>query len=137
VSLLSEIGTFLAAQSGLGALGTTLFLGAMPASPDVCGALYEYGGLAPSNGFGVVGVQYEFPAVQVVFRGTKQDYATTRAKAETAYRALAGVQPDTLLSGTRYLQIRPQQAPFLMRRDDDDRVYFAANYVCEKELSAA
>jgi hypothetical protein len=135
VSILSEIGTFLAAQ-GLGVLGSTLFLGSMPASPDVCGAIYEYGGLAPTGGFGVVGIQYEMPAVQVVFRGTKQDYAATRTKSETAYRALAGVQPDALLSGTRYLQIRPQQAPFLMRRDDDDRVYFACNYVCEKELSA-
>jgi hypothetical protein len=135
MSLLAEIGAFLAAQ-GLGAVGSTIFLSTMPASPVACAAVYEYGGLAPTGGFGVVGIQYEAPAVQVVFRGAKDAYAATRAKAESAYRALAGVQPDALLSGTRYLQIRPQQAPFLLKRDDDDNVYIAANYVCEKELSA-
>ena len=137
MSVLNDVGAFLAAApQSLGTVGTDLFLGTMPSDPNACGAVYETGGLAPEGGFGVLGVQYETPGVQVVFRGDPHDYAGPRAKAETAYRSLAAVQPGTIVGGSaQYLTVHPQQSPFLMRRDENQRVYIACNFLCQKEPS--
>lgn len=120
---------------GLGVSGTSLFIGLMPDTPNVCGTVYEYPGLEPVMGFGSPGIDFETPAIQVVFRGEPRDYATPRANAESAYRGLAAVEATTL-SGTFYHTITPRQAPFLMRRDENERVYIACNFLCEKALSA-
>lgn len=131
-STLQEIAAFLqAAPQSLG----PVYIGFMPDNPAVAGVVYEYGGLAPDGGFGVGGVAYETPAVQVVFRGLPGDYMGPRTKAEVAYRAMAALQPGTL-SGTMYLLVRPQQSPFLLQRDNTSRVYIACNFLCQKELSA-
>ncbi len=137
MALLNEIAAKVAAL-GLGTVGTTIHIGMMPETPDVCCAVYEYGGQPPEFGFGTAGISYESPAVQVVFRGAAGDYATPRASAATAYNGLASVEATTLSGGTSafYHSIHPQQAPFLMRRDANDRVYIAFNCICEKELSA-
>lgn len=135
MSTLSEIADHLA-TSGLGTVGDDLFYGTMPSTPDACGVVYEYQGAPSELGFGVPGVQFEAPAVQVVFRGVPDDYDGPRGQAELAYRALATVQA-TALGGTNYLLITPQQAPFLLARDDARRVLIACNYVAEKRLGAA
>lgn len=134
MSVLNEIAAHLATL-GVGVVGTSLFIGTLPDSPVVCGAVYEYGGLASEMGFGAAGVKYETPAVQVVFRGDPEDYAGPRAKAETAYRGLAAVEAE-LLGATFYHWIHPQQPPFLLKRDENERVLIAFNVLCEKELSA-
>ena len=133
-STLQEIGALLA-TAGVGTVGTSLFLGYMPDQPDACGAIYEYGGERAELGFGVPGVQFENPSVQVVFRAGPQEYAAPRALAETAFRELAEVQATTL-SGTRYLIVRPKQSPFEMKRDEAERVYIACNFDIRKEPSA-
>jgi hypothetical protein len=133
VALLDEIGTELQAL-GCGTLATDIFLGLMPASPDACGVVHEYPGEAPELGFGVDGLQWEHPRLQVVFRGAAGDYAGPRAKAETAFVGLAKVQ-DKLLSGTRYLLVEPLQSPFLLKRDDRERVHIAFNVSVWKEPS--
>jgi hypothetical protein len=134
MSVLNELAAKLAAL-GVGTVGTDIFLGAMPEDVAACCALYEYGGTAPEFAFGAPGIAFENNAVQVVFRGTPHDYAGPRAKAETAYRGLAAVEV-TALSGTLYHWIHPMQAPFLLRRDDSERVLIATNYAIQKELSA-
>ena len=139
MAVLNEIATKLASL-GVGTLGTTIHMGMMPETPDVCCAVYEYGGLAPGYGFGTAGIFVETPAIQVVCRGAKDDYATPRAAAQTAYIGLAAVEVTTLSStggGTSalYYTIHPQQAPFMMQRDANGRVYIAFNCLCEKELS--
>ncbi len=131
---INEINALLATE-GLGTVGTDLFSGYMPDKPDACGCVYEYGGERAELGFGVAGVQFENPSVQVVFRGAPQDYAGPRAAAETAYRALAEVQATTL-SSTRYLIVHPKQSPFEMKRDEAERVYIACNFDVRKEPSA-
>lgn len=135
MSVLNEIAAHLVAQ-GLGTLNTDLFIGKLPNDPAACGAVFEYGGPPPEMGFGAAGVKHETPGVQVVFRGAPHDYAGPRTKAETAYRALAAVEAQPL-SGTFYHWIHPQHSPFLHERDDAERVLIAANYLCEKEPSAA
>lgn len=137
MAFLDEIAAKLAAL-GCGTVGTTIHKGMMPETPDACVAVYEYGGVAPEFGFDTAGIRYETPAVQVVCRGVAHDYTTPRATAQTAYTGLAAVEATTLSGGgtsALYLTIHPQQSPFLMQRDDNNRVYIAFNCLCEKELS--
>lgn len=132
MSLASEIKTMLDA---LGTLGT-IVIGEMRPTPDVLGAIYEYGGLSPEHKFGVVGIGYERPSFQLCFRGAPNDYASPRAKAEIAWRALAAVQPGAIPSGTtEYLTIDPQQSPFSLGKDENNRYEIACNFWVVKEPS--
>lgn len=138
MSVLDEIGKYLE-DEGVGTVGTDLFLGFLPDTPAACVALQEYSASPPSPGFGVPGIQHETPGVQVLARGTPEDYDGPRAKAEAAYKALAKVQGQTLTSAASsaaYLMVLAQQSPFVLDRDAEMRVIFAANFLCEKELSA-
>ena len=144
--ILNEIAAKLAAL-GLGVVGTSIFMGTMPATPEECCAVYEYGGEPPEFSFGTAAIRHETAAVQVVFRGPKPaagvttTYSGPRAKAEAAYQGLAAVQVETLSAGAGgtsafYHWIHPRQAPFLLRRDELERVLIAVNFLCEKEPSA-
>lgn len=142
--ILPEIAAKLAALS-LGTVGTNIFYGSMPDKPDECCAIYEYGGLAPVHQFGSTALDYETPAVQVVFRGPKPvagvttAYTGPRAKAETAYRGLTAVEVTTLSGGGQsalYHTIHAQQAPLMIGRDENERYLIGVNFLMEKELSA-
>lgn len=124
-------------QTRLTALGTlgTITIGTMPASPDIIGTLYEYGGQAPERGFGIVGVKYEKPSFQLVFRGIASDYKGPRDKCEIAWRFLTGVTPGPLGAGilTEYLQIDPQQSPFPTEPPDENkRIKIGCNFYALK-----
>lgn len=134
MSLLNELKLKLDA---LGTLGT-LKIGFMPASPDEIGVLYEYGGFSPYKGYGVAGLQYERPGVQLVFRGAPFDYAGPRAKAEIAYKYLATIQPGALGATvtTQYLSITPRQAPHPVEMvDTNNRHRIGVNFLVMKEPS--
>ena len=121
----------------LGTLGT-IVIGMMPASPDSISVLQEYGGQSPERAFGVTGIKYEKPAVQLLFRGAPYDYAGPRAKAEIAFQYLAGVQPGVLCVGvtTEYLTIDPQQSPHPVAPvDSNNRHYIGINFYLKKGLS--
>jgi hypothetical protein len=133
VTPLLEIVTYLTTSPNL--LGP-ITAGSMPATPDTMGAVYEYGGSQAMAGFSYPGIQHENPSVQVVFRGGPGDYLAPRQKAEAAYRALTQIQAK-VLSGTKYLFVSAIQSPFLLTRDDNERVLIACNYSITKELSAA
>lgn len=139
MAFLDEIAAQLAGLS-VGTIGTTLFIGMMPETPDVCAAVYETGGQAPTFNFGTTGLDLESPALQVICRGAKDDYTTPRATAKLAYEGLAKVEAETITTtgGTSafYHWIHPQQSPFLMQRDSNGRVYITCNFLCEKELSS-
>ena len=139
MALLDEVAAKLQTLS-VGTIGVDLFKGTMPETPDACTAVFEYGGVAPTMGFGSAGIFYESPSVQIVCRGVKDDYSTPRSLAETAYEGLASVEASTLSvsGGTSafYHWIHPNQPPFQMQRDVNGRVYIAFNCLVEKELSA-
>ena len=130
-TLLNDVKTYVAANAPDTG---TIMRDFMPASPDAVMVLYETGGLAPDLGFGVEGVDWENAGVQMVVRVAKNAHDTGRTRIEAAYRALAKVQADSL-SGTLYYLIRPQQQPFLMSRDENERILFACNFLCWKEPS--
>ena len=131
--LLDEVHNYLA---GLSPTLGLIVKGTMPATPDVCLSLFEYGGAPANMGFNVAGVQHEMPGLQVVTRGAPEDYVEPRNRIERAYQALAKIQGSTV-QGTQYLMVKPQQAVFLLDRDESKRVRFVVNFLCEKEPSAA
>jgi len=135
MALLDEVATYLQDTVSAGTIGTSLFKGIMPTTPDVCVAVYEYGGLAPDHGFGTAAISVEYPRIQIVVRGAAQDYDGPRDRAETIYQALAKVA-NTTLSSTQYLSIDPIQSPFLLRRDANGRVEIVFNCQVIKGLSA-
>ena len=131
MSVLPEIKSKLDSISGLG----TIVSGSMPATPHAIGVLREYGGLAPDGRFGVTGVGYERPSVQLIFRGEPFDYSGPRTKAEIAWRALAAIIPGALGSGvsTEYLTVYPQQSPFsIAPMDVNSRYYIGCNFYITK-----
>lgn len=133
--VLDDLATLLATACSL-TVGTTLFKGAMPATPDACLALIEYPGIGPDFVFGQAAIAQESPRLQVLCRGGRDDYETPRDVAETAYRALAAAQPQTIAS-TRYQRFLPLQAPFrLGAQDENGRYVIAFNVQVDKELSA-
>ncbi len=137
--MLDEVAAKLATL-GVGTLGTSLFIGMMPETPNACASVYETGGLAPDFRFGSAGIDLETAGIQVVCRGEAGDYVTPRANSKTAYEGLAAVECATLSvsGGTSafYHWIHPQQAPFQSKRDANGRVYVTFNALIEKELSS-
>jgi hypothetical protein len=125
MALLDALGAFLVTE-GVGTLGTNIFLGLMPDTPDECVVLYEYGGGAPGQVFGSDNATpWESSSVQVMARSAT--YAAARTKARAAYAALQKVANETL-SGISFLRVDPVQSPFFVQRDENRRVYFSANY---------
>lgn len=126
-----------AALDSLGTLGL-LTIGNMPASPDIIGVIYEYGGRVPEGRFGVRGIGYERPAIQVVFRGVAGDYNGPRTKAEIAWKFLAAVLPGQIATGSaEYLTVKPQQSPFPTELPDaNNRIKIGFNCYVTKEPSS-
>jgi|TARA_R110002020_G_scaffold175414_7_gene367303 hypothetical protein len=133
MTMLSDIGTKLAAASISTqdlTLGTNLFLGRLPESPDTCVAIYQTGGLAPIDQLGTAAPNLEVPGLQVRCRAAS--YSTGEALANDVWGVLVLILNETLTS-TRYLRIEAQQSPLPLERDTQDRIIFVANYYVTKE----
>lgn len=125
---LDEIGAYLAANiSGTTlTLGTNLFLGRLPDSPDTAVALFETGGTLPDHTMGGASVPaFERARVQALTRAA--GYANCRTLAQQVWTALEGVA-DESLSGVRYLRVTAVQSPFPLERDTSDRVIMGQNF---------
>lgn len=121
--VLDDLGTYLQ-TAGVGILGTTLFKGRLPLDApnvlvqDSAMALIEVPGLPADRVHDGPVANIEQPMIQVVSRGLPHDYMDARTRAEAAYLALDGLT-NIVLSGTKYLWIFAQQAPFVLRQADD------------------
>jgi len=133
---LDELGVYLAAQ-GVGTVGTDLFLGGLPDAPPACVAVLETGGMASAKAMRAApgSPVAEQPGFQVIARGAPFDYEGPRAKAQLAYRKLDGLG-TSVLSGTRWFWVTATQSPFLIQRDENERVWIGFNVLAAKELSA-
>lgn len=129
--VLDEIGNYLQ-TNGIGTLGSTLFVGTLPDTPDALVGLMEYGGVGPVHALGGGDAKYERPRVQVVARATT--YSAARTKIEAVYKLLHKVT-NTTLSSVRYLMIEAVQSPFFLEKDGNNRVKLAVNFQVHKELS--
>ena len=133
--LLDEIGSYLA-SGGVGTLGTDLFLGQLPDSPDAAVVVFETGGMGSVHTMstGPGNAIAERPRVQVVARAAT--YSAARTKAHDVFLLLDGLRARTLGS-TRYLWGQGVQSPFLLERDQANRTKIACNYELVKALSTA
>lgn len=126
MAILEDIAALIDSSSTTFTLGTNLFMGRLPDSPDTCCAVYQYGGEEPMNVMGGDSMPpLEEPRVQVLVRAT--GYATAQSTATTIWTYLETVLNENL-SGTRYLRISAVQSPFPLERDAQDRVIFAQNF---------
>lgn len=136
MAFLDDIGTYLAAASipteSL-TLGTNLFLGTRPDSPDTVVAVYETGGAAPQLQFGTsTKPGIETRGLQVVTRAV--GYSTAEALCTDVWSALCLVDNETIGS-TRYLLADPVQSPFALDRDDRDRMLHVVNFLVSREVA--
>jgi len=134
MSLLSDVGTYLNAASISTAdltLGTNLFLGRLPDSPDTCVGLIQTGGLAPTDTYGTSFPPLETQGLQTLVRAAS--YATGEALAVDVFKSLLSVENETLTS-TLYLKIEANQSPFALERDEQERVVLSCNFNVVKTL---
>lgn len=138
---LDEIAAKLVA-SGIGVLGTNLFLSSkavIPSGPGPYITLTETGGAAVGGFRGEgsriqnkVGVATAHPTAQVSVRAST--YPIARAKAKDAFLVLDGIY-NTTLSGVFYLSITARQEPTDVGLDEAGRVIVVFNIDCEKQPS--
>ena len=132
MAVLSDLGTFLDTATIATVdlvIGTNLFLGRLPQTPDSCVALYETPGVGPGDHFGTAAPALESPGIQVRVRAA--DYATAQSLAVDVWKSLTTIANQSL-SGTRYLRFAASQSPFSLERDDRDRAVFAFNGLAVK-----
>ncbi len=123
-TILEAIGNYLVAQ-GQGTLGTNLFLSRMPETPDACICIYEGEGGLPE--FTMGNTILDNPAIQIIVRGTREDYVTTRDKAQTIRLLLSQLANQTL-SGVTVLRVSPIGSVLPMGLDKNDRPMVSTNY---------
>lgn len=118
-------------NASLGTPGTDLFSSIEMDTPDNQVVIYEYPGGLPVETMGVARKpQVSRPRIQIVCRGTSWDVAS--AKADAVWNLLSAVLDQTI-NGVRYLKITALQKPFLLKRDEKQRVSIACNYECDRE----
>ena len=134
--VLDDVATYLQTQ-GIGTIGTNLFKGSLPDSPDALVALIEVGGDAPIDVLSMAAgtIKVERPVIRVVARAGQDDYQAARTKAASAYQQLHGLTGQTL-SGTRYLTIEARHPPFNLGRDENGRWLSGFDALCWKDPNA-
>lgn len=113
-------------------LGTNLFIGRMPDEPDVCVAIYEYGGTRPDQTMGGGAPVLQNPSIQVRVRHTS--YASAETTANLCFSALEGIIDETI-NTTRYNRVTAIQSPFPLERDPEERIIFVQNFDVKRVFS--
>lgn len=123
--LLNDIAVYLQAND-VGTVGTDIFLGQLPATPDNVIALFEYAGEPPDLHW-----PGEYPSLQILVRN--KSYDAGRQKIEQVKNILHGMA-ETVINSHRFLLIRANQSPFLLERDENSRAIFVCNFRVIKEV---
>lgn len=127
-TILESIGDYLVTNS-LGTLGTNLFLGTLPETPDECVAVYENAGSPPAFTMGTGGIVIDYPMIQVIARAGREDYPTARDKAESIRVLLASVL-DTTISSVKIMRIEPMGSVNPLGVDGKYRPLVSVNFRC-------
>lgn len=128
MAFLPEIGTYMAANvtHTTLTLGTNLFLGRLPETPDTCVAVIETAGQSAVNAMGGSTLPaYTRPRAQVLVRAAA--YSTASDLAEDIYKQMQKIDNESL-SGVYYLRADGLQSPFYLDRDMEERAVFSCNY---------
>jgi hypothetical protein len=127
-TILESVGDYLVTNSQ-GTLGTDLFLGTLPESPDACVAVYENSGTPPSFTMGTGGIVIDYPMLQIICRAGREDYPTARDKAESIRDLLASVLESTI-SGIHIMRIEPMGSVNPLGVDPKYRPLVSVNFRC-------
>lgn len=122
--LLDDIASYLQTK-GIGTVGTDIFKGEYPDSPDDMVAIYETGGFAPPKSW-----EGDNPTFQIRVRN--RGYSLGRDVCETIMWTLHHVGEETL-GTTRYLYIWALDSPISLMRDPKQRHEWTMNFACYKE----
>jgi hypothetical protein len=114
-------------DDGVGTVGTNIFIGLMPSTPDVCIALYEYSGEPPRETFNDGGASIDVPSVQVMVRAGRNDYPTARAKIIAVRNSLSSVANVTV-EGVVFLRVHELSAVNALGVDENDRPRFTQSF---------
>ena len=126
MALLDDLGSYLDTQVASLTLGTNLFLGRLPDSPDSAVALYEYAGEIPVSVMGGDALPIlKRPRIQVLSRAST--YSASRSQAITVWLVLEGILDQTI-NGTLYQRVEALQSVFPLERDTHERSVFVQNY---------
>jgi len=123
--LVEDIGNYLQ-TSGVGTIGTDIFLGQLPVTPDNVIVLFEYAGEPPD-----LHSSLEYPGLQVLVRN--ESYAAGRQKIEQVRSVLHGLT-EAMINGRRYLLVQAKQSPESLARDENGRAVFVCNFRVMKEI---
>ena len=135
-SVLTEIVDYLAGSGVLNlTAGTNIFESILPDTPSAAVAVLETGGAAPDRQLGSEAALFEFPSIQILFRGNPNDYGTPRAQALVAWTKLLEINPQDTLGGVAYQFVSPIQSPYEMGRDSKERVIISFNCSVQKDPS--
>jgi len=127
-TILESIGDYLVTNSH-GTLGTSIFLGTLPESPDSCVAVYENSGSSPAFTMGAGGIRIDYPMIQIICRAGREDYPTARDKADTIRILLASVV-ETSISGVHIMRIEPMGSVNQLGVDPKYRPLISVNFRC-------
>jgi hypothetical protein len=135
-TILESVGDYLqntssafGAHASQGTLGTNIFLGALPETPDACVAIYENAGSSPTFTMGNGGIRIDYPMLQIIARASREDYPTARDKADTIRILLASVLEQTV-SGVHIMRIEPMGSVNLLGVDPKYRPLVSVNFRC-------
>lgn len=129
MTLIEQVATYLEDSLSLGTLGTNLFVGYLPSSPDACIAVLDTGGLAPD-----VDVPTKSPTFQVFIRAT--NYDNGKAVLDTIRAGLHNKFPSNsttgilVSGGTPILNMFAIAEGGHLGRDEVGRDLFSINFKC-------
>ena len=129
--ILDAVGSILQ-TAGVGTAGTNLFLSRMPETPDACVTAYETGNGYAMYTHGTSGSALQVTNIQIVARGTREDYQGPRAKITAVTSAFEAVSEATW-SGIRILRMEQIARPAPLGYDDNDRPRITMTYVVTHE----
>ena len=125
MSMMEDVADYLE-LAGVGTVGTNIFKGNMPDSPDQCITVYAYAGETPD-----LSIDIERPGLQVKSRALTAEDALDLAEHALAHLHKATSQT---INGVLYYYIHALQSPIHLGRDEKGRYMYSVNYNVVKEL---
>ena len=119
--MLDDIAAYLAAH-GCGTVGTTIFKGNRPPTPDQLIALYQYAGEVPAL---INGIKMEYPGLQIWSRALTEPVAITLL--DSVVDALHGLT-EYSTAYARYLCLEARSSPMDMGQDENGRIEYVVNF---------
>lgn len=110
-------------SASVATVGTNLFIGIMPATPDVCISLYEYAGSPPLEVLRDNSATLERPSVQVMVRASRNDYPAARTLITNVRDTLTAITDETI-SDVTFLRVNQNSAINAVGTDENDRPLF-------------